>query len=69
MARSRLYRTPAVILKRMDLGEADRIVTLFSRDGRDLPLPRMSKAEVAQRILDEVVRLRSVLHSPERTAP
>jgi phosphopantothenoylcysteine decarboxylase/phosphopantothenate--cysteine ligase len=44
------------------------IVTLFSRDGRDLPLPRMSKAEVAQRILDEVVRLRSVLHSPERTA-
>jgi DNA repair protein RecO (recombination protein O) len=32
VARSRLYRTPAVILKRMDLGEADRIVTLFSRD-------------------------------------
>jgi phosphopantothenoylcysteine decarboxylase / phosphopantothenate---cysteine ligase len=37
------------------------IVTLFARDGRDLPLPRMSKSEVAQRILDEVVRLRSVL--------
>ncbi len=35
------------------------IVTLFARDGRDLPLPRMSKYEVAQRILDEVVRLRS----------
>ena len=32
MARGRLYRTPAVVLKRMDLGEADRIVTLFSRD-------------------------------------
>ena len=32
MTRQRLYRTPAVILKRMDLGEADRIVTLFSRD-------------------------------------
>jgi DNA repair protein RecO (recombination protein O) len=32
VGRSRLYRTPAVILKRMDLGEADRIVTLFSRD-------------------------------------
>jgi len=44
------------------------VVTLFSRDGRDLALPRMSKTEVAQRILDEVVRLRSVLHSPERTA-
>lgn len=33
MPRSRLYRTQAVILKRMDLGEADRIVTFFSRDG------------------------------------
>jgi phosphopantothenoylcysteine decarboxylase/phosphopantothenate--cysteine ligase len=43
------------------------IVTLFARDGRDLPLPRMNKAEVAQRILDEVVRLRSVLHSPQRS--
>jgi DNA repair protein RecO (recombination protein O) len=30
--RSRLYRTHAVILKRMDLGEADRIVTFFTRD-------------------------------------
>jgi len=38
------------------------IVTLFSRDGRDLALPKMSKSEVAQRILDEIVRLRSVLH-------
>jgi phosphopantothenoylcysteine decarboxylase/phosphopantothenate--cysteine ligase len=35
------------------------IVTLFSRDGRDLALPRLSKSEVAQRILDEVLRLRS----------
>jgi phosphopantothenoylcysteine decarboxylase / phosphopantothenate---cysteine ligase len=39
------------------------VVTLFARDGRDLPLPRMSKSEVAQRILDEVIRLRSVLQS------
>jgi phosphopantothenoylcysteine decarboxylase/phosphopantothenate--cysteine ligase len=38
------------------------IVTLFSRDGRDLALPKMSKSEVAQRILDEVVRLRGVFH-------
>jgi DNA repair protein RecO (recombination protein O) len=30
--RQRLYRTPAVILKRTDLGEADRIVTVFSRE-------------------------------------
>jgi phosphopantothenoylcysteine decarboxylase/phosphopantothenate--cysteine ligase len=39
------------------------VVTLFSRDGRDLPLPRLSKADVAQRILDEALRLRSVLKS------
>ncbi len=39
------------------------VVTLFSRDGRDLPLPQLSKAEVAQRILDEALRLRSVLMS------
>jgi DNA repair protein RecO (recombination protein O) len=32
VTRSRLYRTPAVVLKRTDLGEADRIVTLYSRD-------------------------------------
>ncbi|MBV9546991.1 MAG: DNA repair protein RecO [Chloroflexi bacterium] len=32
MRHQRLYRTPAVVLKRMDLGEADRIVTFFSRD-------------------------------------
>ena len=43
------------------------IVTLFARDGRDLPLPRMSKTEVAHRILDEVIRLRSVLSSAQRS--
>jgi DNA repair protein RecO (recombination protein O) len=32
MRHQRLYRTPAIVLKRMDLGEADRIVTFFSRD-------------------------------------
>jgi phosphopantothenoylcysteine decarboxylase / phosphopantothenate---cysteine ligase len=37
------------------------IVTLFSRDGRDLALPKLGKSEVAQRILDEVLRLRGVL--------
>ena len=39
------------------------MVTLLSCDGRDLPLPRLTKAEVAQRILDEVLRLRGVLRS------
>jgi phosphopantothenoylcysteine decarboxylase/phosphopantothenate--cysteine ligase len=40
------------------------VVTLFSRDGRDLALPKMPKSEVAQRILDEVIRLRAVLQTP-----
>jgi len=37
------------------------IVTIFSSDGRDLALPKLSKPEVADRILDEVLRLRGVL--------
>jgi len=37
------------------------VVTLLARDGRDLALPKISKREVADRILDEVVRLRSTL--------
>ncbi len=40
------------------------VVTLFSRDGRDLALPKMPKSEVAERILDEVLRLRAVLQTP-----
>jgi DNA repair protein RecO (recombination protein O) len=32
MPRQRVYRTPAIVLKRMDLGEADRILTFYSRD-------------------------------------
>lgn len=43
------------------------VVTLFSRDGRDLALPKMSKPEVAQRILDEVVRLRSAHRTKQAT--
>ena len=39
------------------------VVTLFSRDGRDLPLPKLSKKEVAHRVLDEVVRLRALSRS------
>jgi phosphopantothenoylcysteine decarboxylase/phosphopantothenate--cysteine ligase len=37
------------------------IVTLFSRDGRDLALPKLGKNAVAQYILDEVLRLRGLL--------
>lgn len=39
------------------------VVTLFARDGRDLPLPKLTKREVAERILDEVVRLRTALRA------
>lgn len=39
------------------------VVTLFARDGRDLALPKMTKHEVAERILDEIVRLRSTLRA------
>ncbi|MFQ5722900.1 MAG: bifunctional phosphopantothenoylcysteine decarboxylase/phosphopantothenate--cysteine ligase CoaBC [Terriglobia bacterium] len=34
------------------------IVTILTRDGQEIPLARMSKLEVAHRILDEVLRLR-----------
>jgi len=43
------------------------IVTLFSRDGRDLALPKLTKAEVAQRILDEVLRLKNI-HSSQHSS-
>jgi phosphopantothenoylcysteine decarboxylase / phosphopantothenate---cysteine ligase len=45
------------------------VVTLFSRDGRDLALPRMTKAEVAQHILDEVLRLRAFLRHAHASVP
>ena len=34
------------------------IVTLFLRDGREIPLPKLSKFEVANRILDQVLTIR-----------
>ena len=43
------------------------VVTLFSRDGRDLALPKMKKGEVAQRILDEILRLKNI-HSAKHSA-
>jgi phosphopantothenoylcysteine decarboxylase/phosphopantothenate--cysteine ligase len=43
------------------------VVSIFSRDGREVSLPRMSKADAAQRILDEVVRLRSMQRTKAAT--
>ena len=37
------------------------IVTLFFRDGREIPLPKMSKFEVANRILDNIAELRKAV--------
>jgi phosphopantothenoylcysteine decarboxylase/phosphopantothenate--cysteine ligase len=34
------------------------VVTLYARDGREIPLPRMTKLDVAQRVLDQVLELR-----------
>jgi phosphopantothenoylcysteine decarboxylase/phosphopantothenate--cysteine ligase len=39
------------------------VVSLYYRDGRDVALPKMSKAEVAQRVLDEIVRLCGALRT------
>ena len=39
------------------------VVSLYYRDGRDVALPKMSKAEVARRVLEEIVRLRGAFQS------
>jgi phosphopantothenoylcysteine decarboxylase/phosphopantothenate--cysteine ligase len=41
------------------------VVSLYFRDGRDLTLPKMGKTDVAQRVVDEIVRLRGA----QRTKP
>jgi len=44
------------------------VVTIFTRDGRQTPLPRMDKREVAERLLDRVLELRgahAVTAAPE----
>ena len=44
------------------------VVTIFTRDGRETPLPRMSKPEVANRIFDRVLELRAthgVISAPQ----
>jgi phosphopantothenoylcysteine decarboxylase/phosphopantothenate--cysteine ligase len=35
------------------------IVTIFTRDGREIPLPKLTKLEVANRILDRVLELQA----------
>jgi phosphopantothenoylcysteine decarboxylase/phosphopantothenate--cysteine ligase len=42
------------------------IVTLYSRDSEEVRLPKMSKFDVAGRVLDELVRVRSAVSVPVR---
>lgn len=44
------------------------IVSIFARDGRELSLPRLSKLDVANRIFDELLQLRSATR-PAPAAP
>jgi phosphopantothenoylcysteine decarboxylase/phosphopantothenate--cysteine ligase len=48
------------------------VVAMYARDGREATLPRMPKWDVAQRVLDEVLRLREALRkmpATERAGP
>jgi phosphopantothenoylcysteine decarboxylase / phosphopantothenate---cysteine ligase len=69
-ARGKLVRKNADLIVANDVSSPGagfnvdtNIVTLFACDGREVELPRMSKAEVAQKILEEALRLRGVLRS------
>jgi phosphopantothenoylcysteine decarboxylase / phosphopantothenate---cysteine ligase len=42
------------------------VVTLFSRDAEEVRLPKMTKFDVAGRVLDELARLRSIVSVPVR---
>src|SRR5580698_1902235 len=61
-ARGKLLRKAADMIVANDVTQAGagfdtdtNIVTLFLRDGRELPLPQLDKVDVANRILDQVL--------------
>jgi len=63
-AREKLARKSADMIAANDVTQEGagfdgdtNIVTLFLRDGREIPLPKLSKFEVANRILDQVLEL------------
>ena len=65
-ARSKLARKGADMIVANDVTQEGagfdvdtNIVTIFLRDGREIPLPKLSKFEVANRILDRVLELQS----------
>jgi phosphopantothenoylcysteine decarboxylase/phosphopantothenate--cysteine ligase len=63
-ARSKLARKGADMIVANDVTQEGagfdtdtNIVTIFTRDGREIPLPKLTKFEVANRILDRVLEL------------
>jgi len=65
-ARAKLRAKHLDLVVANDVTQADagfdadtNIVTILARDGKEVTLPKMSKLAVADRILDEVVRLKS----------
>lgn len=65
-ARQKLARKGADIIVANDVTQEGagfdtdtNIVTLFLRDGREIPLPKMSKLDVANRILDHVLEIQA----------
>jgi phosphopantothenoylcysteine decarboxylase/phosphopantothenate--cysteine ligase len=63
-ARAKLARKGADVIVANDVTQEGagfdtdtNIVTLFLRDGRDIPLPKMSKLDVANRILDQAIQI------------
>jgi len=67
-ARSKLARKGADMIVANDVTQegagfdADtNIVTLFLRDGREIPLPKLPKFDVANRILDQILEIRKAL--------
>ncbi len=65
-ARRKLAAKPVDLLVANDVSRRDagfdvdtNVVTFFTRDGKEQALPKLSKREVAGRILDEVLRIKS----------
>ncbi len=68
-ARSKLARKGADMIVANDVTREGagfdtdtNIVTIFLRDGREFALPKMTKFDVANRILDEIIHLRNQPH-------
>jgi len=68
-ARAKLARKGADMIVANDVtqegagfGTDTNIVTLFFRDGREIPLPKLSKFDVANRILDHILEIHERSH-------